>query len=271
MDLNRLIEVFKAYYQNNGLERWLLDDQLLVRPLETVWNAMLERNPTVLAEMSKLNSSTSLAINYHEMFSVILDVEVQYEVAVAKPLLFPSNKGHSAMLDVKYYLSGTTYYVESKFLEPYYGNSLPISHSYFNTQYYENEEVGKKWVNIFIRINEMIQGGEFQYYDINQMLKHLLAIFRTKPAGRVVLRNLMWHPSEKFYGLLSKRSASFLRKREIILNKEILKSMDLFTDFIENVLHWTYCGVEIYSYSDVLLSVAQHDQLECFKRKYIIE
>lgn len=270
MNLEKLIGTLQNYYNANGMERWCGGSQMILHPSDEVWGGMLSRNPGVENEIVKLNSSSALSINYHEMLGIALGVRMDYEVAVAIPLHLDEGKGHPAMLDVKYEHDGVTYYVESKFLEPYYTVSHKASKNYWNERYYLEEKETEKWVALFKQVDGMIEQKEFCYYDINQMLKHLLAIYRIQPQANVVLKNLIWRPSETFMNAIeSQRSRSFLTKRVARLTEEMETARKLIADFIGSI-NWKNCNVKISFYNEEMEQVSKCGFIDEFKAKYLL-
>ena len=249
MERERLIETFKTYYSLNGLDRWVGDNQLIAYPSTDVWNEMIANNSTVLSEIHKLNSSTSLAINYHEMLAAERRVKVKYEVPTAVPLF--AYRGRSAVIDARYTWKNTTYYVESKFLEPYYSSTHPVREAYFEEKHYKDATIAKKWI---------------------EMLKHLLALYRLQPSGKIVLQNLIWKPTDSFFSVMkSKRSVSYLKKRVCVLQVEMRKADQMLSEFLEKGLNWNDCTIEICFYNDVLNQVSTDMHFQEFKEKYLFE
>ena len=265
MERERLIETFKTYYSLNGLDRWVGDNQLIAYPSADVWNEMIANNSTVLSEIHKLNSSTSLAINYHEMLAAERRVKVKYEVPTAVPLF--AYRGRSAVIDARYTWKNTTYYVESKFLEPYYSSTHPVREAYFEENHYKDATIAKKWIEMFNSVK-----NEFVYYDINQMLKHLLAIYRLQPSGKIVLQNLIWKPTDRFFSAIgSERSVSYFKKRVGDLQDEMKKAHQMLSEFVNKELHWNECTIGISFYNDVLDRVSANIHFQEFKEKYLFE
>lgn len=270
MDLNELKNTLATVYSESGQSQWLGERQLILLPPKDIWTGMIDRNPTVIPEVKKINSSTALAINYFQLLSEVSSIRVDYEVDVAVPLILDPGKGHPAMLDAKYTSDGVCYYIESKFLEPYYSPTHEISPSYFIEEYYESAEVASKWISAFKNVQMMIDNGTFCYFDINQMFKHLLAIYRTKPSGSVVLKNLIWKPTDAFLqGIESRRSASFLANRCVKLTEEMKTASSLLNKFVSE-LGWKDCEVVVKYYNDELDAVSHHDSYEVFKKKYLL-
>lgn len=271
MDLNELKNTLASLYKQSGQSYWSDEDsQLILTPSANVWDGMIKRNPSVVPEVKKINSSTALAINYFQLFAESKKICVDYEVDVAIPLVLGPGKGHSAMIDVKYNLDNKSYFVESKFLEPYYSSTHEISPSYFIEQYYVNANIASKWIAAFKDVHVKIQNGEFLYFDINQMLKHLLAIHRTQPSGPVVLKNLIWKPTASFFkAIKSQRSASYLNKRCDKLDHEMKLAEDLLNQLVAE-LNWKDCLVEVKYYNDELKEVQNHNSYKVFKDKYML-
>lgn len=267
MDLSELKETLRSYYECTNQRQWLDEDkEQFISPLPSnIWNGMVERNPTVVPEVKKLNSSTALAVNYFQM----LPMSVEYEVDVAIPLILSPGKGHPAMIDVRYETDGETHYVESKFLEPYYSQTHEISPSYLVEHYYDSPDTAAMWIDIFKSVQIMINNGDFCYYDINQMLKHLLAIYRTSPPRPVILSNMIWRPEKVFFdSMKSKRSVSYLKKRSEKLTEEMCRAQLLLTDFVQKID--LDCRIHVAYYNDTLQEVSTHENFVTFAKKYLL-
>lgn len=98
-------------------------------------------------QYKQINSSTGLAINYYKLLEELGAItDLVFENKIAKPL---NKGGRFANLDVSYNRDGFLYFVESKFLEPYYSGNETIKDSYLDVSKYpiEVEDNKEEWRN----------------------------------------------------------------------------------------------------------------------------
>lgn len=244
-------------------------------------------NPT--NEIYKINSSTTLAVYY---FTLLLNSlgnkikDIDFENKIGIPLNLervrqnhPNNPVplRSANIDVLYGIGNTIWFVESKFLEPYYSPTKLLSDLYLDIKNYGNNVNAKEWVNLANKINDCIK--DYQCYNISQMFKHLLAMYsyREKWYGmgysNFVLLNVGWKMTDSFKGKIeSKRSLSYINKREKLIEEQTEKGIKLLNDLVDK-LEWKNCKVEIKHYNDseLLEKIKDSPYYGDFTKRYLIE
>lgn len=279
MNLNKLIKVltdsYKANYKNIQLPAPYVV-QLLAEPTKEQLEQLKNGDGNPIAEMYQINSSAGLAFNYYKLFEKQKqkenkDFKVNFEVKVAKPLCLKNKGGKYANLDVSYCLGDEQYYIESKFLEPYYSKCKPNTCSYYNKNKQggevDNYRFPEEETNAWFKLLDHEQ--EFQYYDFPQMYRHLLAIRRKhNKVGRVVLQSVSWKMTDTFkekYGL--KQADNDLLKE---LEQEQSKACTWFNDFLKDI-GWTDCRFEIKHYNDMLDAIKESKKIDIFKSQYFLQ
>ena len=135
MNLNKLIKVLTERYGENNKGASFPAPyavSLFAEPTQKQLKQLKNGDGNPIAEMCHINSSAGLAFNYYKLFEHAKGIEVNFEDKVEKPLRLKNNGGKYANLDVSFYLDGTQYYIESKFLEPYYSKCKHNTCSYYN-------------------------------------------------------------------------------------------------------------------------------------------
>lgn len=266
MNLGSLKEALSLCYKYDNQYEWIEGNQLVKNIENDIFTLMLERNKTVEAEIKKPNSSTALALNYFELLSSVQQIRIDYEYPIGYPLSLKHSRGHKAIIDVHYTLDDAQYYIESKFLEPYYSCTKHISESYLKEFNYPTDIDASAWIDLFIRIER----DNYHYIDINQMAKHLLAIYRKRPKAFIVLKCMIWKPTDSFLDAIKKPiSKSYLQERIKTITSEMQRSQKLLNNFARTTLHWENCIVEFVYYNDNLDDISSHALFRKFKRKYL--
>ena len=166
-------------------------------------------------QYKQINSSTGLAVNYYKLLEELGAItDLVFENKIAKPL---KKGGRFANLDVSYNRDGILYFVESKFLEPYYSGNETIKDSYFDVSKYpiEVEDNKEEWQKLFL------QSTEFVYYNFSQLCRHLLALYRYTHGikgslyngEKVVLQSVIWEMTPRFLNKLDQTNSNKMRKR----------------------------------------------------------
>ena len=283
MNLNKLIKVLTERYKGNNENVSLPAPYvvpLLAEPTQKQLKQLESGDGNPIAEMCYINSSAGLAFNYYKMYECEIqkkykEFEINFEDKVAKPLRLKNNGGKYANLDVSFYLDGTQYYIESKFLEPYYSKCKLNTCSYYNkdkqgseVDYYRfSKEETALWLELL--------GHEkyFQYFDFPQLYRHLLAIRRRhKKQGKVELRSVSWKMPDTFkkkykemYGLTEEDE-----KMPNTLDYERQKAEGLFKGFL-NEIGWTDCHFEMKCYNEMLGDIAHSPKYREFCKQYFLD
>ena len=188
---------------------------------------------------------------------------MNFEEKVEKPLNIRGSR--CANIDVSYSLGNTTYYVESKFLEPYYSKCKHNTDSYCKKDNYKFPEAETSlWLKLLD--NEK----DFHYYDFSQLYRHLLAIRRKQhdKQDNVVLQSISWKMTDsiaKEY-VLSSEDKKWLIK----LDKERRVANKLFNDFLKDI-GWENCHFETKSYNDMLNDIKGAPQYDDFCKQYFFD
>ncbi len=279
MNLNKLIKVlteqYKAKYKNVSLPAPYVVP-LLAEPTQKQLKQLNNGDGNPIAEMCQINSSAGLAFNYYKLFEhekqkEYFDFEVKFENKVAKPLRLKNNGGKYANLDVSYYMDGTQFYIESKFLEPYYSKCKHNTCSYYNKDKQGGEVDNYRFSKEETALWLELLGHEkyFQYYDFPQLYRHLLAIRRRhNKQGKVELQSVSWEMPDTFkekYGL-TEDDEKMLKT----LDDERQKSKELFKGFLSEI-GWTDCCFEMKCYNDMLGNI-EHAPKYCeFRKQYFLD
>ena len=150
-----------------------------------------------------------------------------------------NGRGKKANIDISLENEQSYIYIESKFTELfYYGKKAPTSSSYLDKEKYPNEDIFKAAIQFI---------DKYQFYDVNQLIKHTIAIYRdclnnpSKYKGKkVFLLNLSWElitsdndlkESFKFQLEALNESIEFIRKFNKVM-KKIFKKIDMSFQFI---------------------------------------
>ena len=103
----------------------------------------------------------------------------------------------------------------------------------------------------------MISNSEIIYYDIIQILKHLLSIYKYSIKNKITvninLDNVCWNITEPFLMYLKTKE-----ERTLFINirdkhhEEATKCISILNNFIKNVLHIDTISVQLIYYDDLL-------------------
>jgi len=287
--LKRTFEIsFRKLYPNISFENnsfpndyKLLFPHLMTEDFNKVSGFLKNGDGSPLNEIYKINSSTSLAVYYY----TLLEKEnpdkikgIKFEHKIGIPLIeekvkknYPNDLLKEANLDVFFEMNNTLYFVESKFLEPYYSSTNALSEKYLDIRNYgDNAEI---WVHYANLLNENIK--DYSIYNITQMFKHLLAIYNHREkwnyCPNLVLLNVGWEITDKFIDLIeSKRSVSYIVKRNKLLEEQKNKGIELLNKIISD-LKWENCGVKFQHYNEenMLGKIRNNQFFEDFSKRYL--
>lgn len=168
-------EVLRSEYENRMIKMTTKSVFLappLVRLTPEQEKTLNDGDGQVPDQYKQINSSTGLAVNYYKILEGLgLISDLIFENKIARPL---NKGGRCANLDVSYKKDNVIYFVESKFLEPYYSSNETIKESYLDVSKYpiEVKTHHEEWHKLFQ------ESQEFKYYNFSQLCRHLLAIYR---------------------------------------------------------------------------------------------
>ena len=223
-------------------------------------------------QYKQINSSTGLAVNYYKILEELASItDLIFENKIAKPL---NKGGRFANLDVSYKKNGVLYYVESKFLEPYYSGNETIKDSYLDISKYpvEVEENKEEWRNLFNK------ASEFEYYNFSQLCRHLLALYRYThgikgseyKGEQVVLQSVTWEMTPQFMKKLDQKNSIDMQKRIEQLQAEANKCQEIFNAFITNI-GWNNMKFQTLHYNDMLDDIKSSKHYAEFCKRYFFD
>ena len=223
-------------------------------------------------QYKQINSSTGLAVNYYKLLEELGAItDLVFENKIAKPL---KKGGRFANLDVSYNRDGILYFVESKFLEPYYSGNETIKDSYFDVSKYpiEVEDNKEEWQKLFL------QSTEFVYYNFSQLCRHLLALYRYTHGikgslyngEKVVLQSVIWEMTPQFMKKLDQKNSIDMQKRIEQLQAEANKCQETFNSFITNI-GWNNMKFQTLHYNDMLDDIKSSKHYAEFCKRYFFD
>ena len=220
-------------------------------------------------EYKQINSSTGLVVNYYKILEELGGItDLVFEHKVAKPLNI--EYGRPANLDVSYRRDGVLYFVESKFLEPYYSRNKTIKDAYLDDSKYPEEVKNNKeeWYKLF-QLSK-----EFKYYNFTQLCRHLLALYRythgleSSPYnGEVILQSITWEMTQQFLERLEPQNCKEMLERIKQLKNEEKQCQEIFDLFITKI-KWDKMSFQTRHYNDMLddIKLSKHDTE--FRKRY---
>lgn len=222
-------------------------------------------------QYKQINSSTGLAINYYKLLEELGAItDLVFENKIAKPL---KKGGRFANLDVSYNRDGILYFVESKFLEPYYSGNETIKDSYFDVSKYpiEVEDNKEEWQKLFL------QSTEFVYYNFSQLCRHLLALYRYTHGikgslyngEKVVLQSVTWEMTERFMDKLEEQNRIEMNERIVHLKNEANECQKIINSFIEKI-GWKNMAFQTLHYNDMLGDIKLSKHYVEFCNRYFL-
>ena len=217
-------------------------------------------------EYKQINSSTGLAVNYFKVLESMGNIEeLVFEDKVAIPL--KGKGGRKANLDVSYKKDGKLFYVESKFLEPYYANNEENKESYFKKENYpvpDNDKVA--WYNLFV------EAQSYEYYNFSQLCRHLWAIWRKHghDSAPIVLQCITWLMPDTFIDRMeSENDKKYFRNRREKYVEEAKKCNDCINSFLKTI-RWKNMFFESLYYNDIIADISSSPKYIEFKKRYLL-
>lgn len=222
-------------------------------------------------QYKQINSSTGLAVNYYKLLEELGTItDLVLENKIAKPL---NKGGRFANLDVSYNRDGVLYFVESKFLEPYYSGNETIKDSYLDVSKYpiEVENNKKEWRELFS------QSAKFAYYNFSQLCRHLLALYRythgikgsSYNGEKVVLQSVTWEMTEQFMAKLEDQNRKEMKERIDQLKFEANECQQIINNFITEI-GWNNMTFQARHYNDMLDNIKLSKHYEDFCNRYFL-
>ena len=218
-------------------------------------------------EYKQINSSTGLAVNYYKILEDTGKIEkLQFEEKVEKPLKIKG--GRKANLDVAYKSKGKQYYIESKFLEPYYSGNEHNTESYFKKEYYDIPDNDKDaWYAL------LLDAQNYKIYNFSQLCRHLMAIWRKHKEDKqldIVFQSVMWKMTDNFIeNIDNEEDKEVLRSRIIVIDKEAKSAKNRIDKFLADI-GWKNITFECIYYNDTLEDISSSKYCYDFKQRYFL-
>lgn len=253
-----------------SLNGGLITTNLICEPTEEQMNRLIEGSGNPEAEMRQVNSSAGLAVNYWRAYEMChKDASVEFEWKKRKPLQY----GIPANIDVVIREKNHVWFVESKFLEPYYsGNEMPVD-SYEDVSKYSSytKDSPESWVTLFQNAKS------FQYYNVTQLCRHLLAITKDiqkdskQYRGKeVMLISAVWDMPNSFLMLFADEEREILSLRRQIIREEAMQSEVFFNEFINMHLPDMSIKYRAIKYNDIIDQIIDQQLLAKLKQQYYL-
>lgn len=265
MDYYKLL-TDKLVSLNNGS----IVTDLICTPTEHQIHSLLEGSGNPEAEMWQVNSSAGLAVNFwraYELCHPESTVEFEWKKTV------PLKRGIPANIDAVVRTDIIEDFYESKFLEPYYSNNEIPRDSYFDATKYSSytKDNAASWVELFKK------SSEFQYYNVTQLFRHLLAISKyiwknTKYYSnkQVNLISVVWDMPDFFIKLFDEDVADALKKRRDLIRDEAQKCETLINDFIQKHLQPMNLKFRSIKYNDLIDKITDTELNNRLKQQYFL-
>ena len=220
-----------------------------------------------LEQIELIHSSAGLAVYYFLLLEKTGNIEnMHFEWKESRPL----KHGNVVNIDVNYTIGNAVYFVESKFLEPYYSGNEKVRSSYQEHEKYKKSTKHiDKWIDLFCKANE-----GYKYFNAVQMCRHLLAIsslaskkgYKDK---KIVLQSYIWMMPDAFIGLLPPDKQHDCKQiRKELQDEEIKFKMNI-DEFIDTVLADCNISFEIKHYNDSEVLNAINNDPQFIQRYYL--
>ena len=218
-------------------------------------------------EYKQINSSTGLAVNYYKILEDTGNIEkLRFEEKVEKPLKIKG--GRKANLDVAYKREGKQYYIESKFLEPYYSGNEHNTESYFKKEFYDVPDNDKDaWYTL------LLDAQNYKIYNFSQICRHLMAIWRKHKEDKllkIVFQSVMWKMTEKFISTIEdEEKQEILRARIKFIDEESKSCQHRINDFL-NQIGWNNLTFECVYYNEIVEDISSSKYYSEVRKRYFL-
>ncbi len=244
---------------------------LICVPTENQLDKLKKGSGNPKSEMRQVNSSAGLAVNYWRAYELCHSKEISVEFEWKKR---PLQYGTPANIDVVIRASDYVWFVESKFLEPYYSKNEIPNDSYEDISKYSTytKDSPESWIALFQKTNE------FEYYNVTQLCRHLLAISKDMIKGnkkyyqqkQVRLISVTWDMPDSFLSLFPKEIAEEFKNRRSIIREEAKKSEAFINDFIKKHLDFHNLEYKAIKYNDIIGEIKDSQYVERIKKQYFL-
>ena len=243
---------------------------LICMPTESQLQCLYKGDGNPEAEMRQVNSSAGLAVNFwraYELCNPQASVEFEWKKMV------PLRRGRRANIDAVVRTFHTEDFYESKFLEPYYSNNEIPKDSYFDESKYSSytKDSAHSWVELFKR------SSEFQYYNVTQLIRHLLAISKHMWKNpkyycdkQVNLISVVWDMPDSFAAMYEGEIENALIQRRTIIRNEAEKCEKLLNDFIQEHLPMKNLVFKAIKYNNIIDQISDDELRSKLESQYFL-
>ena len=218
-------------------------------------------------EYKQINSSTGLAVNYYKILEYTGKIEeLRFEEKIEKPLKIRGGK--YANLDVAYKRNDKIFYIESKFLEPYYSCNEHNTEAYFTKDNYDVPSNDKDaWLAL------LTDAQNYKIYNFSQICRHLMAIWRKHKGNNnlnIVFQSVLWKMTDKFIDTIEeKEKQDFLQARKAECDSESKSCQQRVNEFLKQI-GWNNITFECIYYNDILAEISPSKYYTEFQQRYFL-
>lgn len=243
---------------------------LICEPTTNQLQSLLKGSGNPEAEMRQVNSSAGLAVNFWRAYELCKpEAIVEFEWKKIVPLRW----GRPANIDVVVRANNVEDFYESKFLEPYYSNNEIPRESYFDESKYSSytKDSAHSWVELFKR------SSEFQYYNVTQLIRHLLAISKHMWKNpkyyydkQVNLVSVVWDMPDSFAAMYEGEIENALIQRRTVIRKEAEQCEKLLNDFIQEHLPMKNLFFKAIKYNNIIEQISDDELRSKLESQYFL-
>lgn len=233
-------------------------------------------------ELRRIHSSTALGVNYYKALeesvrsSKDMDFDVSFEWREVTPI---TDSPAPANIDVKYELDNSVYFVECKYLEPYYMRVEENKAAYCNPSRFPRAEYGDIWAELCQKVNNLVTNeiDRLNNFDAPQICRHLMAIHlhfldhkQYYEGKKIIMQSMSWRMPDSFIDVAPKYGLDSNKLRIIRANidMEISKLSAIINEAISNDrLGWN-CRFEFAHYNDSLSLISSASKYRSFVEQY---
>lgn len=243
---------------------------LICEPTTNQLQSLLKGSGNPEAEMRQVNSSAGLAVNFWRAYELCKpEAIVEFEWKKIVPLRW----GRPANIDVVVRSNNVEDFYESKFLEPYYSNNEIPRESYFDESKYSSytKDSAHSWVELFKR------SSEFQYYNVTQLIRHLLAISKHMWKNpkyycdkQINLVSVVWDMPDSFAAMYEGEIENALIQRRTVIRKEAEQCEKLLNDFIQEHLPMKNLFFKAIKYNNIIEQISDDELRSKLESQYFL-
>lgn len=234
------------------------------------------------SQICQVNSSAGLCVCYHKALEEVQrkqnpQFEVEFEWKNIPLLPLPNRpKPKPANIDARYEIDNTIYFVECKFLEPYYSHNETNREAYTDPSRYKYQK--DVWVKFCTEVNEMINDGTLLNYDAAQICRHLIAIYchyKDNPSEyegkNIVMQSMMWDMPRSFMRNAERFGLSMNDMKSV--RDRIFHDKDVFSNKVRELfsnLGWN-CTFDTKTYDESLSKIQGATTYERICEQYFLK